>query len=77
MAVKIHIYSAASFFSFLMLLPQVLGLFGNPKIVAAQVDLPQLFYSERERFSELRGFQGGLMVEKELPLHKLGHKHQG
>jgi hypothetical protein len=41
----------------------------------------------RERFSELRGFQGGLMIEKELPLlicapvqnrqHKLGHKHQG
>jgi hypothetical protein len=37
-------FSAASFFSFFMLLPQVLGLFGNPKIVAAQVDLPQLFF---------------------------------
>jgi hypothetical protein len=43
-------FSAASFFSFFMLLPQVLGLFGNPKIVAAQVDLPQLFFMECRNF---------------------------
>jgi hypothetical protein len=33
-----------NFFSILMPLPQLLGLFENPEILVAHVDLPQLFF---------------------------------
>jgi hypothetical protein len=50
MVVNIHIYSAATFFClpqlfsrFLSLCRNFLGFLGDPKIVAAQVDLPHFF----------------------------------
>jgi hypothetical protein len=53
MAVKMHIYSAATFFLDFDAFAATFRFFENPEILAAHLDLPQLFFFKYHKVGSL------------------------